>query len=799
MRFRFNKLASRAILVIALLAVSGCTVGDLESGFSHSAGAASSSETAASSVAMGYRLVASDGGIFTYGDAAFYGSAGAIALNKPIVGTAPTPDGQGYWLVASDGGIFTYGDAAFYGSTGSLHLNKPIVGMAPTPDGQGYWLVASDGGIFTYGDAAFYGSTGSLHLNKPIVGMAPTPDGQGYWLVASDGGIFTYGDAAFYGSTGSLHLNKPIVGMAATPDGQGYWLVASDGGIFTYGDAAFYGSTGSLHLNKPIVGMAATPDGQGYWLVASDGGIFTYGDAAFYGSTGSLHLNKPIVGMAARASTSSATQPGGPSGDPLPDTPAANGAAMCGSTTLQSPYSYAGATGGPFSASTWASMISGGDSLPPMTTYPGVTQAYIINSSNWPASFSMHASALYYIEPGDHGNVTLSPLTGDVFVGGYDSASGEATMDSDFADQYGMSDISGSYAGNALTTLRASATAGATSIQTNATVLAGWGIEFADGTRYRVTAVSGSSAPFTYTLDHPVEANEASGAAVDYYSSGDVTVSYLTLERFTADAINVQDYRDSGWVVSYDTLTLNDSTNPTSQPSGDGFDGNGTITDDCISDNGQHGVNMFGIGGVVSHDEFTGNGTHLDEDCGCLAAVHGWQTTNLTITDNYFDADLAIATIWLDTDNTGYLIAGNYIYQEPANAVGIEISYNGKITDNNFVDDGWSDQRTQYPDAIVLNDTGGQNIPGSNYNDSISITSNRFKDDWGEVGLYGENDRSCMTPSPLISYPGPGSSYCTGTDLASFDGLTYGGSSNGHTYGLFAAASAGGNEHPDGF
>ena len=43
---------------------------------------------------------------------------GAIALNKPIVGMAATPDGQGYWLVASDGGVFSFGDAAFHGSTG---------------------------------------------------------------------------------------------------------------------------------------------------------------------------------------------------------------------------------------------------------------------------------------------------------------------------------------------------------------------------------------------------------------------------------------------------------------------------------------------------------------------------------------------------------------------------------------------------------------------------------------------------------------------------------------------------------
>ncbi len=244
----------------------------------------------------GYRLVATDGGVFSFCEP-FYGSMGGQHLNAPVVGMAATPSGAGYWEVGSDGGIFSFGNAAFHGSTGSLHLNAPIVGMAATADGGGYWLVASDGGIFAYGDAGFYGSAGSIHLNKPIVGMAATADGKGYWLVASDGGIFAYGDATFHGSAGSIHLNKPVVGMAATPDGHGYWLVASDGGIFTYGDAAFHGSAGSIALNRPVVGMAATPDGGGYWLVASDGGIFTYGDAVFHGSTGGAVLAAPIVAM----------------------------------------------------------------------------------------------------------------------------------------------------------------------------------------------------------------------------------------------------------------------------------------------------------------------------------------------------------------------------------------------------------------------------------------------------------------------------------------------------------------------
>ena len=246
----------------------------------------------------GYRLVASDGGIFSFGDAGFYGSTGSLHLNRPIVGMAKTHDGKGYWLVASDGGIFNYGDAAFHGSMGGHPLNAPIVGIAPTPDGNGYWEVATDGGIFGFGDATFYGSRGGQPLNRPIVGMAASATGRGYWLVASDGGIFTYGDATFHGSAGALPLNKPVVSMTSTSDGGGYWLVATDGGIFGYGDAGFFGSTGGQPLNQPIVGMAATPDGGGYWLAASDGGIFNYGDAAFFGSMGGQPLNQPVVGVA---------------------------------------------------------------------------------------------------------------------------------------------------------------------------------------------------------------------------------------------------------------------------------------------------------------------------------------------------------------------------------------------------------------------------------------------------------------------------------------------------------------------
>jgi len=62
----------------------------------------------------GYRFVAADGGIFAFG-APFEGSMGGKPLAAAISGMASAGSG-GYWMVGKDGGVFTFGDANFYGS-----------------------------------------------------------------------------------------------------------------------------------------------------------------------------------------------------------------------------------------------------------------------------------------------------------------------------------------------------------------------------------------------------------------------------------------------------------------------------------------------------------------------------------------------------------------------------------------------------------------------------------------------------------------------------------------------------------
>jgi hypothetical protein len=81
-------------------------------------------------------------------------------------------------LVAGDGGIFSFGDARFYGSTGSLRLNRPVVGMAAVPSGEGYWLVAQDGAVYSFGDAEYQGGFNGLPAevrgSRYAVGVART-------------------------------------------------------------------------------------------------------------------------------------------------------------------------------------------------------------------------------------------------------------------------------------------------------------------------------------------------------------------------------------------------------------------------------------------------------------------------------------------------------------------------------------------------------------------------------------------------------------------------------------------------
>jgi hypothetical protein len=251
-------------------------------------------------------LVGSDGGIFTMGSAQFYGSAGSLHLQRPIVGIVPTKDDEGYWLDASDGGVFSYGDTQFYGSIPELglhpygsglpeSLNAPIVGMVPSADDGGYFMVGSDGGVFAFGDARFAGSCpGVGGCSGAAIAVMPDASGGGYWVVTKTGNVYAFGNAPSFGSPGPQSV--PVTSAVRTPDGNGYWILFANGAVAHFGDAANYGSPdGQFGGLNPAAAIFTTSDGAGYWVVSADGAVTNYGDAPNDGSMLGTHLNGSII------------------------------------------------------------------------------------------------------------------------------------------------------------------------------------------------------------------------------------------------------------------------------------------------------------------------------------------------------------------------------------------------------------------------------------------------------------------------------------------------------------------------
>jgi hypothetical protein len=268
----------------------------------------------------GYWLVGSDGGIFSFGAASFYGSMGGIPLQRPVVGIVSTPAGKGYWLVGSDGGVFAFGDAGYFGSIPGLgihpadsglpnSLEAPIVGIVSSNDGQGYFMVASDGGVFAFGDATFAGSCPGIGgCSGAAVAVVPGQEYQGYWLVTATGHVYDFGVPKF-GEPGPQ--SSPITSASISIDEYGdfvggYYILDGNGQVFAYGAAANGANRliesvppGQAGGTNPATAIATpleyTDDGN--WVATANGSVFAFGGAPYFGGMSGTTLNGSIIAM----------------------------------------------------------------------------------------------------------------------------------------------------------------------------------------------------------------------------------------------------------------------------------------------------------------------------------------------------------------------------------------------------------------------------------------------------------------------------------------------------------------------
>ena len=184
--------------------------------------------------------------------AASGGSGLPNSLNAPIVGMVPSNDDGGYFMVASDGGVFAFGDAHFAGSCPGIGGCSGAA-VAVMPDARKRLLVGhKDGNVYAFGDAHNFGGPGAQTV--PVTSAVRTPDGGGYWILFANGVIAPYGDAGNYGqAAGAFGGLNPATAIFTTSDGDGYWIASAIGTVDKYGDAPNDGGMSGTHLNGSII------------------------------------------------------------------------------------------------------------------------------------------------------------------------------------------------------------------------------------------------------------------------------------------------------------------------------------------------------------------------------------------------------------------------------------------------------------------------------------------------------------------------------------------------------------------
>ena len=238
-------------------------------------------------------------------------------MQRPVVGLAQGPQPprfpEGYWLVASDGGIFAYGDAGFHGSIPGTRpgrppvrrayrtvSNAPIVGMVPSANGGviSWWRRRRRLGL---GDAQFAGlcpvsaaawvrqSRSCRTPRATDTGLSPRPA--------------TSTPSATRRTTAPREVRLPVTSAVRR---RRWWVLhpLADGEVFAYGDAvARGGPVGSLGPpeQRPEPSSRTPTAGATGWpqpIVSA----YSSADSAYLGSMAGNHVNGSII--AAAVSTS---------------------------------------------------------------------------------------------------------------------------------------------------------------------------------------------------------------------------------------------------------------------------------------------------------------------------------------------------------------------------------------------------------------------------------------------------------------------------------------------------------------
>jgi hypothetical protein len=253
----------------------------------------------------------------------------------------------------------------------------------------------------------------------------------------------------------------------------------------------------------------------------------------------------------------------------------------------------------------------------------------------------------------------------------------------------------------------------------------------------------------------------APGAAIDgqdrnqYAFSGDaqdVTVEHLTIQDFVAPHNEGVVNHDSGdhWLIRRNTIRRNGGAGV--------FFGDGTVVaHNCLARNGQYGFSAYESDGVrdvaLRHNEIFANNTDnwevREPGCGCSGGGKFWETRGARVVNNWVHDNRGVG-LWADTNNTGFLVRGNFVSRNDSEGLIYETSYNASIVDNTFSRNGLvaGPGCDCFPvAALYLSEAGSDLRAGRRFGDVLNVAGNRFVDNWSGIIAWENADRFAGSPN----------------------------------------------------
>ena len=236
-------------------------------------------------------------------------------------------------------------------------------------------------------------------------------------------------------------------------------------------------------------------------------------------------------------------------------------------------------------------------------------------------------------------------------------------------------------------------------------------------------------------------------------SDENVTIEYLTIQHFNPNngsgAVNVNG--NNGWTEKYDLMQDN------SPGAAMMLGGDNVVSDNCLTKNGEYGFNGYSYVDETYGSTFTGGATNITftgndvagnntekTQAGSEGGGKFWMNGDVVVTGNYVHNNIDSPGLWMDTDNAGFLVQGNYFANNDGEGLFYEISYNADIIDNTFVDNAiqGGEGNGGFPTgAIYISESGGNASVPSTYAGQMNIQGNVFQDNWAGVVVWQNSNR----------------------------------------------------------